>query len=102
MKKVFVYTEVQAAVPFEAVPWQTMNPQLLQVEGLVRKTWLSGIGSHSVGGLYEFNSLENAQKFAWEIFPAEARALGASFTTRLFDGDVVEEASRGMRSPHYA
>jgi hypothetical protein len=101
IKKVFVYTELQVAIPFEHVPWKDVNPILLQVKGLIRKTWLSGIGSNSVGGLYEFDSLENAQYFAWEIFPHEAKNMGASFITKLFDGDITEEASRDMHSPHY-
>ena len=101
IKKVFVYTEVQASVPFTEAPWREMNPNLQKVKGLVRKTWLSGINSNSVGGLYEFDGLENAQNFAWNVFPQEARDLGVSFMTKLFDGDIAEEASRGMKSPHY-
>jgi hypothetical protein len=101
IKKVFVYTEVQIAVPFTEIPWKDANPKLLSVKGLIRKTWLSGVGSNSVGGFYEFDSLENAQDFAWNIFPLEPRQFGASFTTKIFDGDIVEEASIGMKSPHY-
>lgn len=101
IKRVFVYTEVQIAVPFTEMPWEEVNTKLLSVKGLIRKTWLSGVGSQSVGGFYEFDSLENAQDFAWNIFPMEPRQLGASFTTKIFDGDVVEEASIGMKSPHY-
>ena len=52
MKKVFVYTEVQVSVPFDEAPWRAINQVLLNVEGLVRKTWLHGINSHSNGGLY--------------------------------------------------
>ncbi len=101
IKKAFVYTEVQIAVPFSEIPWKGVNQNLLSVKGLIRKTWLSGVGSNSVGGLYEFNSLENAQDFSWNIFPSEARQLGASFTTKIFDGDITEEASIAMKSPHY-
>jgi hypothetical protein len=101
IKKVFVYTEIQASVPFSEVSWKEMNPSLLAVEGLIRKTWLSGVNSNSVGGFYEFDTLENAEKFCWDIFPNEARALGVSFMTKMFNGDVTEEASIGMKSPHY-
>lgn len=101
IKKVFVYTELQASMPFKEVPWSEMNPNLLAVKGLVRKTWLSGVNSNSVGGFYEFDSLENAQNFAWNIFPEEPKKFGVSFMTKIFDGDIVEEASIGMKSPHY-
>ena len=101
IKKVFVYTEFQSSIPFEDVPWKEINPNLLSIKGLIRKTWLSGINSNTVGGFYEFDSLEDAQNFAWNIFPEEAREMGVSFMSKLFDGDIVEEASIGMKSPHY-
>lgn len=99
--KTFVYTEVQISVPFAQAPWRELNSVLKQQPGLLKKTWLSGVGNHSVGGLYEFDSRENAQRFVQDYFPGEARKLGAAFTTRVFDGDVTEEASRDMNSPHY-
>ncbi|WP_433602302.1 hypothetical protein ACQPXH_11525 [Nocardia sp. CA-135953] len=100
-KKVFVYTELQLSVPFDQVPWRQMNPTLLAQPGLVRKTWLSGIGTNTPGGFYEFDGYDNARHFADVYFPTEAAAMSASFQTKLFDGDIVEEASRQMRSPHY-
>lgn len=101
IKKVFVYTELQFSIPFDSVPWKEMNPNLLSIDGLVRKTWLSGMNSNSVGGFYEFDSLEKAQHFAWNIFPLEAKNFGVSFMTKIFNGDIVEEASKEMKSPHY-
>lgn len=100
-KKTFVYTELQLSVPFDQVPWKQMNPVLKEQPGLVRKTWLSGVGTQTPGGFYEFDSLENARRFAEDYFPTEARAMGASFQTKLFDGEVTREASRDMQSPHY-
>ena len=101
MSKAFVYTEVQISVPFAQAPWRELNPVLKKQPGLVNKTWLSGVGNNSVGGIYEFDSIENAQRFAQDYFPTEARKIGAAFTTRVFDGAVTEEASREMRSVHY-
>lgn len=100
-KKVFLYTEVQLAIPFEQVPWKQLNPLLQQQPGLLNKTWLSGYQNHSVGGIYEFDGIENARNFAENYFPTEAKKLGATFTIRIFDGDVTEEASRDMKSVHY-
>ncbi|AGY59369.1 YdhR family protein [Gloeobacter kilaueensis] len=99
--KVFLYTELQASKPFSEVNWQLLNPEMKKEKGLLKKTWLSGIHSNSVGGFYEFDSLENARAFADGFFAREARQLGVSFTTKIFDGEVVEEASRDMRSPYY-
>ena len=101
MAKAFVYTEVQLSVPFDQAPWRALNQDLLKQPGLLKKTWLSGVQNNSVGGFYEFDSVENAQRFVQDYFPAEAKRLGAAFTTRVFDGTVTEAASREMRSPHY-
>jgi hypothetical protein len=101
MAKAFVYTEVQLSVPFDQAPWRELNPVLLQQPGIANKTWLSGLQNQSVGGFYEFDTIEHAQRFAQDYFPEEARRLGAAFTTRVFDGGVTEEASRAMRSVHY-
>jgi hypothetical protein len=45
--------------------------------------------------------VENARNFAYNYFPEEARRLGAAFATRVFDGNVVEKASRELNSPQY-
>lgn len=97
----FVYTEVQLSIPFNEAPWERLNPTLLRQPGLRNKTWLAGVSNHSVGGFYEFDSLEHARRFVIDYFPAEARSLGVAQTTRIFDGRPVAEASRQMRSPHF-
>ena len=60
LKKVFVYTELQITIPFEDVPWKKINEEIKKQKGFVMKTWLSGLNSNTVGGFYEFNSLESA------------------------------------------
>lgn len=102
MAKIFLYGEVQRSIPFSEVPWRDINHGLKKIPGLIRKTWLSGVGTNSVGGLYEFDSLENARAFAEGPYVEEARNVGGSLTVRLFDGDVSEAASRDMKSPHYS
>ena len=99
--KAFVYTELQLSVPFADYDWRAANPLLLQQPGLRNKTWLSGIGTKSTGGFYEFDSIENAKKFVTGYFPDRARARGVAQTTRVFDGSVVEEASRYLNSMHF-
>jgi hypothetical protein len=98
----FVYTEAQVSAPFEQAPWRPMNPILKQQPGLLHKTWLSGVGNHSVGGFYAFDTIENATRFSTDYFPTEAEQLGVAYTTRVFDAGIVEAASRPMRSPFYA
>jgi hypothetical protein len=98
----YVYTEVQlSALPFDNAPWRELNPVLKQQEGILAKTWLSGLHTGTPGGLYAFDTIENAKKFAIDYFPTEAKQLNAAFTTRVFDASVVEEASREMNSPFY-
>ncbi|WP_210271768.1 YdhR family protein [Peteryoungia desertarenae] len=72
------------------------------VPGLISKTWLSGIDTHSVGGFYAFDSLKNARAYATGMLSDFAKGSNASLTVKLFDGDVVAEASRGMNSPFYS
>jgi hypothetical protein len=97
----FLYTEVQVAVPFDRAPWRELNPGLKTQPGLLHKTWLAGVNTDSVGGLYAFDTVANAAAFALNVFPEEAARLNAGFTTRLFDAAIVEEASRAMRSPFF-
>ncbi|EPJ46217.1 MAG: hypothetical protein OFPI_34610 [Osedax symbiont Rs2] len=98
----YVYTEVQlSALPFDSAPWRELNPILKQQPGLLSKTWLSGLNTGTPGGLYAFDTIENANKFAIDYFPTEAKQLNAAFTTRVFDASIVEQASREMNSPFY-
>ena len=97
----FVYTEIQLNIPFADAPWADLNPVLRKQPGFLAKTWLSGLHTNTVGGLYAFDTLDNARKFALDYFPTEAAQLNASFTTRIFDAAVVEEASRDMNSPFF-
>ncbi len=102
IKKVFLYGEFQMAVnPFTEELWEGVNAQLKNVKGLIKKTWLVGIGTHTVGGFYEFDSVENARAFAVGLYAEQAAYVNASLTVKLFDGDISEQASRGMNSPYY-
>ena len=70
----FVYTEVQLAIPFIEAPWKRLNPTLLRQPGFRNKTWLAGVGNQSVGGFYEFDTLDYARRFVVDYFPAEGRS----------------------------
>jgi len=99
--KSFVYTELQISLPFAQAPWREINPAILRQPGFRNKTWLAGVGNHSLGGFYEFDSIEDAKRFVTEYFPAEASKYGVAQTTRVFDGSAVEEASRFLNSLHF-
>ncbi|MDN4500985.1 YdhR family protein [Alteromonadaceae bacterium BrNp21-10] len=99
--KAYVYTELQMSIPFKDVPWQQIDGTIKEQPGFMNKTWLSGVGNQSGGGLYAFDSIENAQKFVTGYFPEEARGFGVAQTTKIFDADATEEASRDMNSMHY-
>ncbi len=97
----FVYTEVQISVPFEKAPWRERNPVLRATPGLISKTWLSGLGTQTLGGMDAFDTLENARSFAIDAFPEAAAKMNAAFYTRIFDAVATEEASRLLNSPYY-
>jgi len=99
--KAFVYTELQISLPFADVPWADLNDEILRQPGFTNKTWLAGIATNSVGGFYEFDTVENAKAFVTGYFPGEARKFGVAQTTRVFDGSTVEEASRFLNSMHF-
>lgn len=100
-RNAFVYTELQASVPFNDVPWDKLNDAIAEESGFIDKTWFSGLNTHSVGGLYSFASVEDALHYCTEFFPALARDFGAAQTTRVFDTSLTAQASAEMDSPHF-
>jgi hypothetical protein len=101
MSKVFLYAEIQVAIPFTKIDWPTINVEMKREKGLKSKTWLAGVNAQTVGGFYEFDSVENAKAYATGYLAAAAEMLGGTLSVKLFDGDVVEEANCGMNSPYY-
>jgi len=99
--KAFIYTELQINIEFNDIPWQRVNADIKKQPGFLNKTWLHGYQAKSGGGLYAFDSIENAQKFVADYFPKEAAGFGVAQTTRIFDAEVTEEASLDMNSVHY-
>jgi len=100
--RVFLYAEFQISAPFVEGVWAEANHAMHTVQGLRSKTWLSGINTHTIGGFYEFDSVQNARAYAEGMLSDFAKAAKASLTVKLFDGDVVAEASKGMRSAYFA
>jgi hypothetical protein len=99
----FVYTEVAQppVARFAERPWREINTVLRRQPGLLAKTWLCGLGTNTVGGFYAFDGIDNARTFALDYFPSVVARLRAAFCTRVFDGQSVAEASRGVGSPFY-
>ncbi len=100
MAKIYLYVEFQTSKDFTTLNTEEINAQMKEFPGLISKTWLSGIGNKSLGGFYEWDSLENAQNYIDNYLAPGMKAYG-SLTVKLFDGDVVREASIGMNSPFY-
>jgi hypothetical protein len=100
-EKIFLYAEYQVSVPFEQIDWAPINPEMKKYEGLKSKTWLSGINNHTVGGFYEFSSLDCAQKYIDTLLIPFSKKINGSLSVKLFNGDVVAEASKDMGSPFY-
>ncbi|MCX4187736.1 YdhR family protein [Methylophaga sp. OBS4] len=100
--RVFLYVELQLSAPFTEDLWREINQAMHTVAGMRSKTWLSGINNYSVGGFYEFDSVQNARAYAEGMLADFAKAADASLSVKLFDGDVVAEASKDMNSPYFA
>lgn len=102
LSRIFLYAEFQVSAPFVEGVWKEANPAMHTVPGLRSKTWLSGVGTHTIGGFYEFDTVANARAYTEGMLAQFAKDADASLTVKLFDGEVVSEASRGMNSPFYA
>ena len=101
MSKVFVYAEYQVSIPFSQIDWVPINVEMKKLPGLKSKTWLSGVNTNTVGGFYEFDSVENAQNYIDSLLIPFAKQVNGNLTVKLFNGDLTKEASIGMRSPFY-
>lgn len=101
MSKIFIYAEYQISAPFTDLNWNEINARMLQFSGLVSKTWLSGKNTQTVGGFYEFDNQTNAQAYIDELLIPFSKQVGGNLTVKLFDGEVVKEASIAMNSPFY-
>jgi len=102
ISKVFLYAEYQLSVPFDQLDWKPINEDMKKNPGLKSKTWLSGLNTNSLGGFYEFDSIDNAQKYVENLLIPFAKESKGSLTVRLFDGETTKEANLGMDSPFYA
>ncbi|NEQ37738.1 MAG: YdhR family protein, partial [Okeania sp. SIO3I5] len=91
----------QVSIPFTEINWEPINLEMKKFPGLKSKTWLSGLNTHSVGGFYEFDSVENAQNYIDGLLIPFAKQVNGNLSVKLFDGDVTKEASLGMDSPFY-
>ncbi|MFO1435436.1 MAG: hypothetical protein U1F34_03375 [Gammaproteobacteria bacterium] len=101
ISKVFLYAEYQLSIPFAQIDWAPVNVEMKKFVGLKSKTWLSGVNTNSVGGFYEFDSIENAQAYVEGLLLPFARKVNGNLSVRLFNGDVTRDASAGMDSPFY-
>ncbi|MFG1477980.1 YdhR family protein [Xanthobacter sp. V4C-4] len=101
LSKVFLYAEIQVSIPFTEVDWTAINIAMKENPGLKSKTWLSGLNTNTIGGFYEFDSVENAKAYAVGYLAAAAQQLGGSLSVKLFNGDITADANRGMASPFY-
>ncbi|MFK8069156.1 MAG: YdhR family protein [Gammaproteobacteria bacterium] len=101
MSKVFLYAEYQVSITFYQIDSVPINEEMKKFPGLKSKTWLSGANTNSVGGFYEFDSIENAQNYIDNLLLPFTQKVGGNLSVKLFDGDIVQSASKGMSSPYY-
>ncbi len=98
---IYIYAEYQVSLPFSQLDWQPINDAMKKFPGLLSKTWLSGINTHSVGGFYAFDTLANAQNYIDNLLVPFAGQVKGSLSVRVFDADATREASIGMYSPFF-
>lgn len=100
--KVFLYAEYQVTIPFDQIDWGPINVDMKRFPGLKSKTWLSGVNNQTVGGFYEFDSVENAQNYIDGLLLPFAKRVNGNLSVKLFDGEITREANIGMNSPYYS
>src|SRR5260221_5174279 len=81
--KIFLYAEIQVAIPFGEIDWRSINTAMQKEPGLKSKTWLSGINTNTIGGVYEFDSLENAKAYAVGYLAAAAKHIGGTLSVEV-------------------
>ena len=101
MAKVFLYAEYQISYPFTELELKPIHAEMKSFPGLISKTWLSGVNNNSVGGFYQFDSNENAQNYVDNYLVPYVQTFNANLTVKLFDGEVVADASKDMSSPYF-
>ena len=101
MAKVFLYAEYQISYEFTELELEPIHLEMKKFPGLKSKTWLSGVNTNSLGGFYEFDSLENAQNYIDHGLVPWVTIFNANLTVKLFDAEVVGDASKDMGSPYY-
>lgn len=101
MKKIFLYAEYQVQIPFDQIDWQPIDVDMKKFPGLKSKTWLSGLNNHTVGGFYEFDCVENAQRYIDGLLIPFSKKVNGNLSVKLFDGDITEAANISMHSPFY-
>jgi len=101
MKKIFLYAEFQVSIGFDQIDWKPINVEMKKYPGLKSKTWLSGLNTKTVGGFYEFDSVENAQNYIDGLLIPFVNQVNGNLSVKLFDGDITQEANIGMLSPFY-
>jgi len=99
---VYLYAEYQVSIPFSQIDWEPINVNMKKFPGLISKTWLSGVNTHSVGGFYAFDTVQNAQKYIDGLLAPFAAQVNGNLSVRLFDADATKDASIGMASPFFA
>jgi len=115
-QKIFLYVEYQASREFGTIEKEEMQTIVddmnvyqdgkykkddVLVPGMVSKTWLSGYYTHSIGGFYEFKSLECLEAYVHNYLMEYAKQHRIALAYRLFNGDITREANIEMRSPFY-
>ena len=99
--KVFIYAEYQVSIPFNQIDWKSINIEMKKFPGLKSKTWLSGINTNTLGGFYEFDSVDNAQNYIDGLLIPLASRINGNLSVKIFDGDITREGNIGMNSPFY-
>ena len=101
INKVFVYAEYQVSIDFTQIDWESVNLEMKKFAGLKSKTWLSGINTNTLGGFYEFDSVENAQNYINGLLIPFSIKINGNLSVKIFDGNVTQEANIEMNSPFH-
>ena len=99
---VYLHVEFPTFIPMDELDWKQINVEMRKYQGLISKTWLSGINNDTVGGFYEFETKENAENYVENYLKKiTEETLNVKGKYTIYSKDATKKQSIEMNSPYF-